>query len=107
MYIGVPPYYNVGVPPYYNVGIPPYYNVGVPPYYNVGVPPYLAATSGDGTVSFWKYSYKSDKLKRPVFDSEPTRYHEKMRPGTTILNHKTERKILFLCVHFLLRKINQ
>ncbi|XP_023331466.1 bromodomain and WD repeat-containing protein 3 isoform X10 [Eurytemora carolleeae] len=45
------------------------------------VPPYLAATSGDGTVSFWKYTYKSEKSARPVFDPEPTRYHEKMRPG--------------------------
>jgi len=46
-----------------------------------GVPPYLAATSGDGTVSFWKYQYKDKSKKRALFDPEPTRYHEKMRPG--------------------------
>eukprot|EP00092_Neocalanus_flemingeri_P004293 GFUD01004614.1.p1 GENE.GFUD01004614.1~~GFUD01004614.1.p1 ORF type:complete len:2283 (-),score=565.95 GFUD01004614.1:61-6909(-) len=46
-----------------------------------GVPPYLAATSGDGTVSFWKYQYKDKAKKRAIFDPEPTRYHEKMRPG--------------------------
>jgi len=46
-----------------------------------GVPPYLAATSGDGTVSFWRYTFKPEKHKRPLFDPEPTRYHEKMRPG--------------------------
>ena len=42
---------------------------------------YLAATSGDGTVSFWKYQYQDKTKKRAVFDPEPTRYHEKMRPG--------------------------
>lgn len=46
------------------------------------VPPYLAATSGDGTVSFWRYGYQERKKGRvAVFDPEPTRYHEKMRPG--------------------------
>ena len=45
------------------------------------VPTYLAATSGDGTVSFWKYRYKDDSKKKVLFESEPTRYHEKMRPG--------------------------
>jgi len=46
-----------------------------------GIQPYLAATSGDGTVSFWKYQYKDKAKKRAIFDPEPTRYHEKMRPG--------------------------
>ena len=45
------------------------------------VSPYLAATSGDGTVSFWKYHYPDKARKKAVFDPEPTRYHEKMRPG--------------------------
>ena len=45
------------------------------------VSPYLAATSGDGTVSFWKYQYKDKAKRKPLFDVEPTRYHEKMRPG--------------------------
>lgn len=46
-----------------------------------GVASYLAATSGDGTVSFWKYQFKDKAKRKAVFDSEPTRYHEKMRPG--------------------------
>lgn len=45
------------------------------------VSPYLAATSGDGTVSFWKFQYKDKAKRKPIFDAEPTRYHEKMRPG--------------------------
>ena len=27
------------------------------------------------------FFFKADKSKKPVFDSAPTRYHEKMRPG--------------------------
>ena len=40
---------------------------------------YLASTSGDGTVSFWRYNY--DDHGHTQFDEQPTRYHEKMRPG--------------------------
>ena len=48
-----------------------------------GVSNYLAATSGDGTVSFWRYQINkvSKGKKRAVFDPDPTRYYEKMRPG--------------------------
>jgi bromodomain and WD repeat domain-containing protein 1/3 len=42
---------------------------------------YLASTSGDGTVSFWRYQY--DKHGHTDFDDQPTRYHEKIRPGST------------------------
>ena len=45
------------------------------------IPQYLAATSGDGTVSFWRYRYTKDVKKTVQFEPEPTRYHEKMRPG--------------------------
>jgi bromodomain and WD repeat domain-containing protein 1/3 len=40
---------------------------------------YLAATSGDGTVSFWSYHYNEHDTA--VFADAPTRYHEKIRPG--------------------------
>eukprot|EP00095_Tigriopus_kingsejongensis_P000510 maker-scaffold367_size194084-snap-gene-0.46 protein:Tk00510 transcript:maker-scaffold367_size194084-snap-gene-0.46-mRNA-1 annotation:"bromodomain and wd repeat-containing protein 3 isoform x1" len=40
---------------------------------------YLASTSGDGTVSFWKYAYNDHDTA--TFDPTPTRYHEKIRPG--------------------------
>lgn len=40
---------------------------------------YLASTSGDGTVSFWKYGYNEHDTAE--FDPAPTRYHEKIRPG--------------------------
>ena len=40
---------------------------------------YLASTSGDGTVSFWRYGYNEHDTA--VFDESPTRYHEKIRPG--------------------------
>ena len=40
---------------------------------------YLASTSGDGTVSFWRYHY--DEHGHTDFDAQPTRYHEKSRPG--------------------------
>ena len=40
---------------------------------------YLASTSGDGTVSFWRYHY--DTHGHTQFDEAPTRYHEKIRPG--------------------------
>ncbi|TRY75830.1 hypothetical protein TCAL_08567 [Tigriopus californicus] len=40
---------------------------------------YLASTSGDGTVSFWKYGYNEHDTAE--FDPVPTRYHEKIRPG--------------------------
>ena len=47
---------------------------------------YLATTSGDGTASFWRYRYDDDKegkgqKLKVVFDDQPTRYHEKSRPG--------------------------
>ena len=42
---------------------------------------FFVAFSGDGTVSFWKYQYKDKAKRKPIFDPEPTRYHEKMRPG--------------------------
>ncbi len=40
---------------------------------------FLASTSGDGTVSFWRYRYNEHDTA--VFDDAPTRYHEKIRPG--------------------------
>ena len=40
---------------------------------------FLASTSGDGTVSFWRYHY--DEHGHTNFDAQPTRYHEKSRPG--------------------------
>jgi bromodomain and WD repeat domain-containing protein 1/3 len=40
---------------------------------------YLASTSGDGTVSFWRFSY--NEHEQAIFDEAPTRYHEKIRPG--------------------------
>jgi bromodomain and WD repeat domain-containing protein 1/3 len=40
---------------------------------------YLASTSGDGTVSFWRFYYNEHDVA--TFDSAPTRYHEKIRPG--------------------------
>ena len=40
---------------------------------------YLASTSGDGSVSFWRYHY--DDHGHTQFDEQPTRYHEKIRPG--------------------------
>ena len=48
-----------------------------------GVSNYLAATSGDGSVSFWRYQLNkvTKGKKRAVFDADPTRYYEKMRPG--------------------------
>ena len=48
-----------------------------------GVSNYLAATSGDGSVSFWRYQLNkvTKGKKRAVFDPDPTRYYEKMRPG--------------------------
>ena len=39
---------------------------------------FLACTSGDGTASFWRYRYNNNKVE---FDDQPTRYHEKSRPG--------------------------
>ena len=39
---------------------------------------FLACTSGDGTASFWRYRYQGKKV---IFDEQPTRYHEKSRPG--------------------------
>lgn len=45
---------------------------------------YLASTSGDGTVSFWRYRYDESRHGREAcFDDLPTRYHEKIRPGST------------------------
>ena len=40
---------------------------------------FLVCTSGDGTASFWRYRY--GKGKKVEFDEQPTRYHEKSRPG--------------------------
>ena len=40
---------------------------------------YLASTSGDGTVSFWRYTY--NEHGHTNFDPQPTRHHEKIRPG--------------------------
>lgn len=49
------------------------------PFINEDGSRYLASTSGDGTVSFWRYHYNEHETA--VFDEAPTRYHEKIRPG--------------------------
>ncbi|XP_011162535.1 PH-interacting protein isoform X2 [Solenopsis invicta] len=40
---------------------------------------YLVSTSTDGSVAFWSHTKKPNE--RPVFQTKPIQYHEKMRPG--------------------------
>merc|ERR1719295_299502 len=42
---------------------------------------YLNCTGTDGTASFWRYRYDGKEEGKVVFDEQPTRYHEKSRPG--------------------------
>lgn len=40
---------------------------------------YLVTTSTDGSVAFWQYS--QPRNQKPIFQTKPTQYHEKLRPG--------------------------
>lgn len=40
---------------------------------------YLVTTSTDGSVAFWQYS--QPRGQKPIFQTKPTQYHEKLRPG--------------------------
>lgn len=40
---------------------------------------FLVTTSTDGSVAFWQYS--QPKNQKPIFQTKPTQYHEKLRPG--------------------------
>lgn len=58
---------------------------------------YLASTSGDGSVTFWKFSY--NEFNHATFEDTPTRFHEKIRPGQAqIICASFSPGGVFLCV---------